>query len=71
MYEIVIRSDAFQCVLNERSSLMSQEMIRSGAFQLSSDTFYQHFLLITIAFRQVPTNSKAFRLKGINMVSNI
>ena len=50
---------------------MSQEMIRSGAFQLSSDTIYQHFLLITIAFRQVPTNSKAFRLKGINMVSNI
>jgi len=71
VYEIVIRSDAFQCVLNERSSLMSQEMIRSGAFQLSSDTFYQHFLLITIAFRQVPTNSKTFRLRGIHIVSKI
>ncbi len=30
------------------------------------DAFYQHFLLITIAFRQVPTNSNTFRLRGIH-----
>ena len=71
LYEIVIRSDAFQCVLKGRSSLMSQEVIRSDAFQLISDTFYRHFLLITIAFRQVPTNSYTFRMKGINFVSKI